>query len=141
MGDRHRPVRPRERRATAARGHRERYVLAVRSPGRMTGGMRTRARLGLVALALVLGLSACDETGETDGGSAGFPPIVLSPDEQAGYDALILDLLGTDGLSGRLASYWPDAYAATAIGALYRPPADVTAYEGAAQESACGPLS
>ena len=108
---------------------------------RNRGRISRIGRLGLLGIALVLGLSACDETGGPDGGSTGFPPIVLTAEEQAGYDALILDLLGADGLSGRLASYWPEAYAAMVIGDLYRAPVDVTAYEGAPQESACGPLS
>jgi hypothetical protein len=91
---------------------------------------------------MLVALVACEDAGTstpTDDGT-GLPQIVLTDAEQAGYDTLIGDLMGSDGLSGSIAGYWPQAYAQMVIGSQYRPPTDVTAYEGAPQSSACGPL-
>ncbi len=101
-----------------------------------------------ILLAIAVLCAGCEDPVDTGGGTdAGegaypnFPRVELTPEEQAGYDALMVDLVGADGSSGRLAAYWPEALAKVAIGALYEPASGVSSYEGAAQPSGCGLLS
>src|SRR5690606_14661267 len=147
-----RPERPRRRprRCATDRGDRQRPVLGVGAPGRVSRARAARAPRWL-SLLLVVGLllAGCEEGTDTGGGTdtgdggayPNLPRIELTPEEQASYEALIVDLLGTDGLSGGLGTFWPSALASVAIGALYEPPAGVSSYEGAPQQSGCGPLA
>lgn len=114
-------------------------------PARASG---SRAWLAPMLVAAVL-LAGCDEPADTGGGTdtgdggayPNLPRVELPAEEQAAYDALLVDLVGADGVSGRLGTYWPPALASVSIGSLYDPLTGVTSYEGAPQQSGCGPLS
>lgn len=117
--------------------------------------MRRTARPGrnataILAALMLFGAAACEPEASPDTGGAGdtggatypnLPRLELPPAEQAAYDATITHLLGSDGLSGAIATYWSTASPAVAIGLLYEPPSRVIAYEGRAQPSECGELS
>lgn len=108
-----------------------------------------RRELVILPLLMLL-VAACDEMGDTGSGAdpttggSSYPNVPLTEltvQEQAGYDALMTDLVGPDGVSGRLGNFWPHALSSVAIGLLYEPVAGVSSYEGAPQPSGCGPLS